>query len=204
MKFRSLLIVLIGMLSVNLAADSKDFNWYFIGGFTVFPDGTSVEVANTEGYGNRWGVGFQINKYFGLELARDSAPAMNDSAIVKNFERDFEDTITNYDIKAVYNRFSSFIGTFALPLSKSTRVVGKVGYANYSFRSKVEFTSKSGLQFNGKFEEDYGLSPTASLGVELPFGKGFGPIPAIELAVTKVFEKEVESVWGTVSFLLRF
>ncbi|MXZ56060.1 MAG: hypothetical protein F4Z14_07815 [Gammaproteobacteria bacterium] len=204
MKIRSLFIVLIGTLGVPLVAEGNDFDWYFIGGFTVFPEGTSVEVANTEGYGNRWGVGFQINNFFGLEFARDSAPAMNDSVIVENFELDFEDTITNYDIKAAYNRFSSFVGTFAVPVSKSTNIVGKVGYANYSYRSKVEFESKSGLQFSGKLEEDFGLTPTASLGVEFPFGKGFGPKPAIELAVTKVFEEEVESVWGTVSFLLRF
>ncbi|MYI77439.1 MAG: hypothetical protein F4077_06740, partial [Gammaproteobacteria bacterium] len=103
MKIRSLFIVLIGTLGVPLVAEGNDFDWYFIGGFTVFPEGTSVEVANTEGYGNRWGVGFQINNFFGLEFARDSAPAMNDSVIVENFELDFEDTITNYDIKAAYH-----------------------------------------------------------------------------------------------------
>ena len=129
---------------------------------------------------------------------------MNDALIIENFERDFEDTITNYDIEAAYNRFSSFVGTFAVPVSRSTNIVGKVGYSNYSYQSKVSFESNSGLQFNGKLEEDYGLTPTASLGIAFPFGKGFGPKSAIELAVTKVFEEEVESVWGTVSFLLRF
>lgn len=204
MKIRSLFLVVIGMLGVPLTAEGNDFDWYFIGGVTLFPEGTSVEVANTEGYGNRWGVGFQINSFFGLEFARDSAPAMNDTVIVENFERDFEDTITNYDIEAAYNRFSSFVGTFSVPVSRSTNIVGKVGYSNYSYRSKVSFESKSGLQFNGKLEEDYGLTPTASLGVAFPFRSGFGPKPAIELAVTKVFEEEVKSVWGTVSFLLRF
>lgn len=152
------------MLVVPLTADGNDFEWYVVGGFTVFPEGTSVEIANTEGYGNRWGVGFQINSFFGLEYARDSAPAMNDALIIENFERDFEDTITNYDIEAAYNRFSSFVGTFAIPVSRSTNIVGKVGYSNYSYRSKVSFESNSGLQFNGKLEEDYGLTPTASLG----------------------------------------
>ncbi len=57
MKIRSLFIVLIGTLGVPLAAEGDDFDWYFIGGFTVFPEGTSVEVANTEGYGigGAWG-----------------------------------------------------------------------------------------------------------------------------------------------------
>lgn len=204
MKIRTACIVLIGMLGVPLAAEGNDFDWYFIGGFTVFPDGTSVEVTDTEGYGNRWGAGFQINSFFGLEFARDSAPAMNDAAIVDLFEQDFNDTITTYDIKATFNRFSSLVGTFSVPVSNSTKFIGKIGYANYSYRSKVEFKSKSGIQFSGKLEEDYGLSPTASLAVEFPFRKGFGPSAGIELAISKVFEEEVESVWGTVSFLIRF
>lgn len=204
MKIQTACIVLIGMLCVPLVAEGNDFDWYFIGGFTVFPDGTTVEVSDTEGYGSRWGAGFQINSFFGLEFSRDSAPAMNDAAIVALFEQDFNDTITNYDIKASYNRFSSIVGTMAVPVSKSINILGKFGYANYSYRSKVEFESNSGLQFSEKLEEDFGLTPTASLGVEFPFRKGFGPSTGIELAVSKVFEEEVESVWGTVSFLVRF
>ncbi|MXZ44654.1 MAG: porin family protein [Gammaproteobacteria bacterium] len=204
MKIRNACIVLIGMLAIPLAAEDNDLGWYFLGGFTVFPDGTSIEVASTEGYGKRWGAGFQINSFFGLEFARDSAPALNDAAIVKIFEQDFDDTINTYDIKSSYNRFSSIVGKFTVPVIKSANLIGKLGYANYSYRSKVEFQSKSELQFSGKFEEDYGLTPTASLGVEFPFRKGFGPSAGIELAVTKVFEEEVESVWGTASFLIRF
>ena len=192
------------MLVVHLAAEGNNLDFYFIGGFSIFPEGTSIEVASKEGYGNRWGAGFQINNFLGLEFARDSAPAMNDAVIVDIFERDFEDTITNYEIEAAYNRFSSIVGTFAVPVSNFSKIVGKVGYANYSYSSKVEFESKSGFQFNGKLEENYGLTPTASLGIEFPFRKGFGPSAGIEFAVSKVFEEEVESVWGTVSFLLRF
>ena len=204
MKIRLACVVLVGILGVPLAAEGNDFDMYFFGGFTVFPEGTSVEFASKEGYGNRWGIGFQINNFFGLEIARDSAPAMDDLAIVEFFERDIADTITNYEIKTTINRFYSLVGTFSVPISDYTKIVGKVGYANYSYRSKIEFESNSRFQFSGTLEEDYGLTQTASLGIEFPFRKGFGPSAGIEFAVTKVFEEEVESVWGTVSFVFGF
>lgn len=204
MKIRLACVALIGILSAPLTAEGNDFDLYFFGGFTIFPEGTSIEFASKEGYGNRWGMGFQINDFFGLEIARDSAPAMDDRAIVDFFERDIADTIANYEIKTTLNRFSSLVGKFSVSISNYTKIIGKVGYANYSYRSKVDFESRSGFQFSGSLKEDFGLSRTASLGIEFPFRRGFGPSSGIEFAVSKVFEEEVESVWGTVSFRFGF
>ena len=204
MKIRFACLVLIGTLGIPLVAERNDGCVYFLGGLTIFPEGTSIEIASKEGYGNRWGMGFQFNSFFGLEIARDSAPAIEDASIVKIFERDLESTVTNYEIKSSYNRFSSLVSTFSVPVSKYTKIIGKAGYANYSYQSKVMFTSNSGIQFDGKLEEDYGLTPTASLGVRFPLWRGSGPRVGIEFAMSKVFEEEVESTWSTMSFFFRF
>lgn len=204
MNIRFACVALIGTLSVPLTAEGNDFDMYFFGGLTIFPEGTSVELASEEGYGNRWGMGFQINNFLGLEIARDSAPALDDLLIVEFFEQDFAEKFTNYEIETTYNRFSSLVGTFSVPISNSTTIIGKVGYANYSYKSKVDFQSNNGFQFSGTMEEDFGLSPTASLAIDFPFRQRFGPSAGIEFALTKVFEEEIESTWGTVSFRFGF
>ena len=56
------------MLVVPLTAEGNDFEWYVVGGFTVFPEGTSVEIANTEGYGNRWGGWFSNKQFFRVRI----------------------------------------------------------------------------------------------------------------------------------------
>lgn len=189
---------------VPLVADGNDLDLYCFGGFTIFPEGTSIETASQEGYGARWGAGLQINDFFGLEVARDTAPVLDDATVLDVFAQDLDDTVTNYTVDASHNRFSSLLGTFAVRVSDYTKIIGKVGYADYSYRSKVEFTSQNGVQFSGKLNEEYGLTPMASFGVEFPFKRGFRPGAGIEFVVSKIFEEEVESVWGAVSFLFRF
>lgn len=204
MKIRSICVALVGLLGIPLVAEGNDNGVYFLGGLTIFPEGTAVELSSKEGYGNRWGIGFQVNEFFGLEVTRDSAPALDNALVVNVFKGDFEGTVTNYEVKSAYNRYSSLVGTFSVPFTKHTNIVAKAGYANYSYSSKVHFESNSGFQFNGKLEEDYGLAPTASLGIRFGLRRGFGLVGAFELAATKVFEEEVESTWGTMSFIFGF
>lgn len=179
------------ILSSSLIVGEESRGLYVVGNLSLFSE--DVEVRHGDGIGFGAGIGFQFNKLLALELAWDSAPAvesvkLNDylqaQPIVPNTRRYF-------DVKTEANRFVSFFGVASLKVSDQLSLVGKVGVARSWRLETVHFRLPQASDVIRTDISEQLYSPVVSAGFRLKLPRFENA--SIELKTTRFLRDKLKS-----------
>ena len=198
------------ILSSSLALGEESRGLYIVGNLSLFSE--DVNARHGDGLGFGAGAGYQFNELFGLELAWDSAPAIEASTLNAHLQTQppVPDTPNYYNVRPEANRFVSFVGTASFRTSDRFSFVGRVGVArywrletvHYNLRPPAGIGPAPGEVVRTNLEQQQ-YTPVASVGLR------FKKLPkyenaSIELKLTRYFKDDVKSSFFSASIKFPF
>lgn len=184
----------------------RDLQFFVTGGLSNFREDVRSTVG--DGAAPRFAIGLQYNRWFGLELYAETAPALSPISLLEDLEKHLNQTATSFSVRTTSNRYLGFLSKYSFDLNKGLSLVGKVGLARFeaqdtSARLKWKNEADQSLFTFHKLDGGVkGYSPVVSFGYEASFSNR--KRASMELFLTQMFDDKVKNLSLSTTFKHKF